>query len=160
MAVRGMHKPVTVTSHSVPSGVSEQPYSDRETRRGAENRASAALAADPKAIIGIGLEGGVAHVNGELWSTVWCCVADRSGNRCTANGVRFKIPEKISEKLREGTELGPIMDSFMNDKNTKKKQGMVGIVTNKFVSRSDAYASVVKLALGLWLGKDWDKAVT
>lgn len=50
---------------NVPSDVSAQPLSDRETRQGAMNRAKHALEKE-NADIGIGLEGGVMEIDGEL----------------------------------------------------------------------------------------------
>ena len=60
-------KDAEITSLSVPSGVSAQPFSDEETMQGAINRAKRAL--EEGAPIGIGLEGGVMKR-----STVYLCV--------------------------------------------------------------------------------------
>ena len=50
---------VTVSKHDVPSGVSDQPRGEEETRLGAQQRARGALAAAAAADYGVGLEGGV-----------------------------------------------------------------------------------------------------
>lgn len=148
---------VRILPGEVKSGVSEQPFSDEETKRGAVNRASAVLKANPEAELGIGLEGGITEIDGELWNTVWCCVTDKKENTFCTNGLRFKLPSSIAKELRAGKELGPIMDNLAKQENTKKKQGMIGVVTENFMTRPDAYAPIVKLAIGLWSGRNWEK---
>jgi len=151
---------VSVQGFEVESGVSNQPLSDEETRKGAENRAKAVLIelqTTNHETIGIGLEGGVfEHENGELWNTVWACVVDQSGHKVCANSERFKLPDSLSSMIRSGKEMGPAMDELIGSTNIKHHQGMIGVITNRFIDRTEMYASIAKLALGLWYGKDWE----
>lgn len=155
-----------VTGLSVPSGVSEQPKSDDETYRGALNRATSVLSAglsqttagkEALVSLGIGLEGGVFEKEkGELWSTVWAVVVDQSGHTTTANGARFKIPTIVADKIQAGEEMGPVIGQIVKDEDVKKKQGMIGIITQNFVDRTEEYSGIAKLALGLWYGRGWN----
>lgn len=161
---------IKVIGINVPSGINEQPMSDDETRAGAQNRSKAVLKAgletlsdDQKKqpILGVGLEGGVFEKSkDELWSTVWACVNDQAGNLYESNGARFKIPEIISQRILEGEEMGPIMGSFFADPNLKQKQGAIGAITKGFIDRTEEYTYIVKLALGLYFGRDWESEIT
>jgi len=151
---------------SVPSGVGEQPFSDEETRLGATNRARAVLKAGlkktsskaKKTTLGIGVEGGVFEkTRGELWSTVWAVIIDEKGNIYESNGARFKVPEPINSRLLAGEEMGLIVGSLFADPNLKQKQGAIGAITKGFIDRTEEYTYIVKLALGLYYGRDWDK---
>ncbi len=152
---------VQVKGFSVESGVPEQPMGDDETKQGAINRARAALQlADkdsiPEEVLGVGLEGG-AFINkqGVMWSTVWVAVVDPEGNLKTANGARFKVPSVVAKRIESGEEMGLIMADLLGDDDIKKKQGMIGVITNGFVDRTEEYTGLAKLALGLWYGQDW-----
>jgi non-canonical (house-cleaning) NTP pyrophosphatase len=90
---------IEITSHSVPSGVADQPFGDGETREGAKNRALAAYNdacsearkrndEDNIPDFAVGLEGGlekVAHEKGEeLWCMAWMVIVGSNSTRCTS----------------------------------------------------------------------------
>ncbi len=151
---------VVVTGFDIQSGVSEQPRSDEETRQGARARAKAALQAGGKTTrLGLGLEGGIHTFNNELWSTVWVAVLDRTGEYYESNGARFKLPKTIGDKLAAGEEMGPAVSELFAGDNIKQKQGAIGVITRNFVDRTTEYASIAKLALGLWFGRDWEQDI-
>jgi len=154
-----------VHGFEVESRVSSQPMTDEETQQGAINRAKAARLAGltqfpntvTKNCVGVGLEGGVTSWNDELWSTVWAAVVDDSGEVFTSNGARMKIPLSIAKPILEGGEMGPVVSKLVGVADVRKKQGMIGIVTQNFVNRTTEYGAIAKLAIGLWFGRDWEK---
>lgn len=163
-----------VTGYDVASGVSAQPMTDTETKKGSINRAKKALEAglsefatnkkqslDDDEALGVGLEGGVFEdENGTMWTTVWVSVVDQLGFVVSSNGSRFPVPEIIAEQISVGGEMGPVVDDIVGDSNIKHKQGMIGVITLGFVDRMEEYASIAKMSLGLWHGRDWqDKLV-
>ncbi len=145
------------------SGVSAQPKTDEETRKGAENRAKSALQAGlteinldkTETILGVGLEGGIFEHNGEMWSTVWCAVVDTEGNSWVCNGARIQVPEVIAQGIRAGKEMGEVMSTLTSIEEVRQKQGMFGIITQNFIDRTEEYAAIAKMALGLWYGRNW-----
>ncbi len=161
---------VQVLGFDVPSGVPDQPLGDPQTRAGAENRAKAALEdgiaqlkideAEEPNVLGVGLEGGVTEIDGKLWSTVWVAVVDCEGTIKVANGARFEVPEIVARQIQDGGEMGPIIANVVGQKDVRKKQGMIGIVTGNFVDRTEEYASIAKLALGLWYGRNWHQQLS
>lgn len=153
-----------VIGHDAPSGVSEQPMSDTETREGSLNRARAALewgvqehaVGEGIVCLGVGLEGGVTQVGDDLYSTVWVSVVDRDGGVAQSNGARFVIPQVVAEPILNGGEMGPIVSQLVGEHDIRSKQGFIGIATNNFVTRTEEYASIAKMAIGLWFGAGWD----
>ena len=143
------------------SGVPEQPVGDDVTRQGAENRARAMLKIakeeDIKAdFLGVGLEGGVfINDKDEMWSTVWAVVIDLEENIFYSNGARFLVPDKIAQQIKLGREMGPTVAQIIGEDNVKQKQGMIGVVTDNFIDRTEEYTGIVKLVLGLWYGRGW-----
>jgi inosine/xanthosine triphosphatase len=154
-----------VTGFEVESGVSEQPRSDQETKQGAINRAKHALRLGQKQVedkseigqqlLGLGLEGGIFIKDDEMWSTVWGAVVDQQGRVFLSNGARFQVPPMIAGLIRQGREMGPVMAELFKGREIKKQEGMIGIITKKFVDRTEEYSSIAKMCLGLWYGRDW-----
>ncbi|TLS39407.1 DUF84 family protein [Pseudalkalibacillus caeni] len=134
-------------SLNVPSGVSEQPFSDEETRLGAINRAKAVVERG-KVEIGIGLEGGVEEIDGQFFVCNWGAIADKNGTVHQAGGARFPLPDVIGEKLRKGEELGPIMSEYARIKEVNKKEGAIGIFTDGALDRKEMYVHIVKILIG------------
>lgn len=159
---------VVVEGFDVPSNIPEQPIGDKITKTGATNRAKAVLTEGLKKyevdgfqfaedeVLGVGLEGGVFDDDeGQMWSTVWAVVVDKTGFMEFANGARFKVPDLVANKIRFGEEMGPIISEIVGETDVRKKQGMIGITTMGFVDRTEEYQGIVKLALGLWYGRNW-----
>ena len=161
---------VVVEGFDVPSGIDEQPKSDKETKQGAINRAKSVLFEglqkfetdefqfEDDQVLGVGLEGGIFEDDeGQMWSTVWAVVVDKTGFMEFANGARFQVPDIVADRIRNGEEMGPVISKVVGESDVRKKQGMIGITTKGFVDRTEEYQGIAKLALGLWYGRDWLK---
>ncbi len=165
-AVTHMWPEAVVEGFETDSGVSPQPRSDHETFVGSRNRAQWALDEMQKKLqvnlfdekpdmLGVGLEGGVDETEDGLMNVVWCSVIDCEGNCFSSSGARFILDDEVSSRILSGEEMGPIMDSIVRDKDTKRKGGMIGIVTRNFFNRTEEYASIARLTIGLWFGRSW-----
>jgi len=90
---------IIISSHSVPSGVADQPFGDEETRNGAKNRAMAAYDAacseakennqlEDTPDFAVGLEGGLEKVvyenHEELWCMAWMAIVGSNSKTCTS----------------------------------------------------------------------------
>lgn len=166
----GFAEGVLVEACPVPSGVSEQPVGVAETRRGAVNRARAVLDVDvgreagvgPEAgtdredgaagggyDLGVGVEGGVAEVEGgdELLLVMWAAVTD--GERLgVGSGPSLVLPDRIAARVRGGEELGPVMDDVLGESDVARGRGAAGALTGGRVDRTEALATAVAGALG------------
>jgi len=137
---------VDVGSVDVESGVSDQPWGNEETLRGACNRAAAALSVDGAAL-GIGFEGGLIEVDGRIFTSAWCAVARDDGAMGVGGGANLLLPADVAEAVRAGAELGPAMDAFTGLEDTKHKDGAIGILTEGTIDRQGAYEHILTLAL-------------
>lgn len=146
-AVQGVFPLHTVTPKHVPSNVSSQPFSDEETRNGAVNRALQCATSNS---IGIGLEGGVMYVGSELYLCNWGALVSQDGALYTASGARIILPQEFTDPLKNGTELGDVMDRYVMKEGVRKKEGAIGIFTGELISRQEMFAHVVKLLRGQW----------
>ncbi|WP_433743796.1 DUF84 family protein [Falsibacillus pallidus] len=141
---------IEVVSIDAPSGVSSQPFSDKETIDGAVNRAEFARKA-AAADIGIGLEGGVVETENGLFLCNWGALSFGKEMPIVAGGARILLPNEIAEKLRAGLELGPVMDQFCQRKDVGKGNGAVGIFTGGLVKRDEMFEHILKLLVGQYL---------
>ncbi|WP_431027559.1 DUF84 family protein [Lysinibacillus sp. LZ02] len=132
---------------SVPSGVSEQPFSDAETRQGAINRALNTRKAT-NADLSFGLEGGVYEMDGMMYCCNWGAVALKDGTVISSSGASFVLPQEIAVKLRAGEELGPVMDTFTKTKDTRHHVGAIGIFTDGLIDRQVMFEHIVTLLIG------------
>ena len=130
----------------MPSGVASQPFSDAETRRGAENRAARAAELRPDADYWIGMEGGLVDEGELLVAFGWIVVrsASLAGSSRTAT---FVLPEKVARLVRSGTELGEADDVVFGRSDSKKRDGAVGLLTGNVIDRAALYEPSVVLAL-------------
>lgn len=136
-----------VTEIAVASGVAAQPTSLAETRRGAYQRALAAQRGSG-ADWGIGMEGGVDF---DDQTAAWLCgvvaVAVADGRRSHALGPMLLLPPAVGRCLREGQELGPVMDRLTGEAHTKARQGAIGVLTGGLILREEAWRMTLACAL-------------
>ena len=171
-----------VMGAEVSSGVSAQPMSELETMNGARQRAYGALKIDSETQYGVGIEGGVSELNptspswsgmhggrGKLYECAWVCVVKKSQitnsqilksksqeyEEGLGGGLYFELPGKIAQKIREGGELGPLMDEFTGKSNVKQGSGAIGIFTKGELDRKAAYVQIVLSALIKFVSPEW-----
>ena len=131
---------------SVPSGVRDQPMSNKETLDGARNRANNAKDQFPNAEYWVGIEGGIHEDDFGMQAFAWIVIQsnDRSNQAQTAV---FYVPEPIAKMVREGVELGEADDQYFGRSNSKQKDGAVGILTNGEIDRKAYYEHAMIMAL-------------
>ena len=117
-------------SLDAPSGVSEMPFGNEESIRGARNRAQFCLD-NSDAELAFGLEGYVKDLEEGMFLSGWCVAMNREGKTGIGSKGTIRLPKKIAERVRNGEELGPVMDDVMNEKDTKKTFNNTAIV--KFI---------------------------
>ncbi|WP_144510895.1 DUF84 family protein [Bacillus sp. FJAT-22090] len=131
----------------VPSLVSDQPMSNEETRQGAINRAKQ-LMEQSDGLFGIGLEGGVQEIGGTMYICNWGALATSNGVVFTATGAGIPLPEEIAVQLREGAELGPVMDVYTSKNDIRQEEGAIGVFTNGLITRSTMFEHIMYLLIG------------
>lgn len=137
---------VKVRGVSVKSGVSDQPKSDEETLKGAENRVKNACSEFSDADYWVGIEGGICAKQGGLEAFAWIVIqsTQKTGK---ARTTTFQLPVKVAELIAKGYELGEANDRLFKQENSKQKTGAVGLLTNNKINRTALYKQAVELAL-------------
>lgn len=136
-----------VAGITVPSGVPDQPMSERETFTGAWNRATSAASAAVGADFWVGIEGGIEEYHGELTTLAWVVVRSRDGRYGKGRSGTFFLPEPLAALVRCGRELGEASDELFNERNVKQHIGTVGLLSGGAIDRTQYYVGAVALAL-------------
>ncbi len=151
---------------AVDSDVPEQPRGHAQTIAGAQNRAESALAFGPEVDLGIGIEGGVAELRREgtgdrkwtpdiapiagssdLFLVMWAAASD--GARTTrGGGPSIRLPETVAARVRDGEELGPVLNDVLGTDDLGEQQGAAGVLTDGIIDRESSLVHAVAAALG------------
>ncbi len=132
---------------SVPSGVSDQPMTDEDTKQGAINRVNNAQQEIPNADFWVGLEGGIDMINEDMIAFAWMSIRDKSGYLSLTRTATFSLPPKIKDLVKGGMELGHADDLVFGKTNSKQANGAVGILTKDRITRDGYYKHALLLAL-------------
>lgn len=132
---------------SVPSGVSDQPMTSEETRTGALNRAKAAREVHPDADYFVGLEGVLEVIDEIMYAFSWNAIINSAGRESATRSATYELPNVITEKIHAGIELGHAANELYKRTDVKHTSGMVGILTNNIIGRTELYVQPTILAL-------------
>ncbi len=142
---------ITVVMKEVPSGVAPQPVGLTATITGASNRAQAALASEPAAALGIGIEAGLLEVPCTLSGFMdqqFAAIVDRDGVITLGGGSAFEYPKCIVDRVfAEKIEVGEAMESLTGIHSLGKKQGAIGYFSKGTLDRAHLTEQAVLTAL-------------
>jgi inosine/xanthosine triphosphatase len=148
---------IQVSALPVNSRVSNQPFNN-EAFTGAYNRAQALKEIDGQRHLGarffVGLEGGITHYVSRWFVFGAVCIIDSANSVGFATTPHFEIPSHLVERLRNGTELGEVIDELRGVPNTKQKDGAIGFFTRGAMTRKDLYVSGLISALVPFLNRE------
>ncbi len=133
-------------AQSVPSGVEDQPMSDRECILGAKNRAKRVLQ-KLKADYGVGIEGGIIKIDGQYFARAWVAIVNNKGVIGLSSSLSAPMPPKFMKLINNGMELGKANDMITGGKNTKHKEGYFGFISDSIITRKKGYIDAVVMAL-------------
>ncbi|MCA9389882.1 inosine/xanthosine triphosphatase [candidate division WWE3 bacterium] len=132
---------------SADSGVSDQPMTEKETLQGAHNRCQEAQKLSPQADYWVGIEGGLENIDGEMEAFAWICIYAKDGQHGRGRTGSFFLPDKVTELINQGMELGEADDIVFQQNNSKQKSGSIGILTRDVIDRTQYYEPAVIMAL-------------
>ncbi|MFQ3235647.1 MAG: inosine/xanthosine triphosphatase [Paraglaciecola sp.] len=134
---------------AAPSGVADQPMSAQETRIGALNRVTYCQQ-HRDADFYVAMEGGVD--NFEYGPATFAYVVIASGEKqSVSRGAMMPIPPQVYRALKEGKELGDVMDTLFDTHNVKQRGGAIGLLTKGNASREGNYSHAITLAMAPFL---------
>jgi inosine/xanthosine triphosphatase len=134
-----------VTGLDTISGVSDQPSSDEEALRGAENRARAAMRALPSAFA-VGIESGISSFADGLFSFTWVAILSSDGEMGRACSARIELPAAIAAELVAGLDLETAMLKATREVGLGTGGGAFGHLTGGTVTRTAATLQALHLA--------------
>lgn len=134
------------TGISVPSGVNDQPFGNRETFQGALNRAKGARNANPNAHFWVGIEGGNIRHGNEMETMAWVVILSKNKLGKARTSGFFLAPKTVA-LVNEGMELGHADEITFGIENSKQKMGSSGLLTDNVIDRARFYIPAVILAL-------------
>jgi inosine/xanthosine triphosphatase len=131
---------------SVSSGVGDQPMTNTETLKGADNRAKNLKANFPEGDFFVGIEGGIQAIGDEMEAFAWIAIL---GDKLTGKvqSSTFQLPPKIVALIHQGIELCHAADIVFQRKNSKQGNDAVRILTNNAIDRVEYYRHAVILVL-------------
>lgn len=152
-AIRKVWSDAEIFSFEATSKVSDQPKTNKEAIEGAINRAKDCLSKN-SADMAIGIESCIYENEFGVFVSAWAVAIDKNGNVGIGSGGGPILPQRIVSEIKKGRELGPIMDEIVHDKDTKKKQGTIGILTGNILKRIDSLEFPVICALSRFINPD------
>ncbi|MEJ2049359.1 MAG: inosine/xanthosine triphosphatase [Calditrichota bacterium] len=135
-----------IDSCSVSSGVADQPMSDQETLQGAFNRCQQASRQVPNADYYVGIEGGIADSAEGMAAFAWIVILSHGRIGRGRTGTFF-LPDRVTNLVRKGKELGEANDIVFDKHNSKQVNGAIGLLTGDIIDRTRLYQHGVLMAL-------------
>ena len=130
---------------NAPSQVADQPMTVDETQLGAINRVKYCQQ-HCLADFYVAIEGGVDQFEYGPATFAYVAIADQK-KMATGRSCNLPLPPVIYQALKNGEELGDVMDRFFNTNNVKQKQGAIGLLTNGLATREGVYRQAILLAM-------------
>lgn len=144
-AFRTFFKDVTVKGVEVDPEVPAQPFNEM-IFMGARNRALKSLKF-MNSDFGVGIEGGALELYENRFITTAVCIARKDGLISYGMTGSFPVPDNVWSRLKEGQELGDVIDSMTGMKGLKKGLGAIGIYTKGKITRKDYLKEGIIMAL-------------
>lgn len=132
---------------SVPSEVPDQPMNDFETKQGALNRVHNAQVVISDGDFYVGLEAGIEEPFTYAWMIIESNPSVGKVQRGESRSACLMLPPLVLEKVKQGKELGHVMDEVFATENIKQKGGAIGLLTHHQLTRSSVYHQALVLAL-------------
>lgn len=141
---------VRIRAYDAKSDVPEQPF-EKETRKGAVNRAKAALGGHDMAV---GIEAGVFEMKDGLYDFQYCAIIDKTGKLTVGTGMGFRYPDKVADLVRGGMTVGDAMKEVYGKTDIGRKQGAIGFLSKGLIDRKTLTEQSVLAAM---IPRIWDE---
>jgi len=139
--------PASVVAAAKPAALPPQPIGLDAVVKGAVKRAGAALQAVAEAEHGVGIEAGVVAATGRHLDITVAAVADRTGEVTLGFGPAFQVPAVFLGEVLRGVELGVLTERHFRRGAVGYREGIIGILTRRRVTRLELNLAAVAMAL-------------
>jgi inosine/xanthosine triphosphatase len=146
---------VEVIPALVDSGVKPFPMSQAETLQGAINRAQSAQKMEPTTDFSVGIEGGLFSFNNTTY--IQAIAAVMKGSKISvARSVALEVAQAFVEKLDPTSDASKdIVDKLMGKTNLFQNEGVMGVLTQNRLTRTQILRDAVICALPRFLIPDF-----
>ncbi len=134
-----------VTTAEAAGGASAETTDEASAEVADEASAEAANGAPAEVADGAG-DAAPESAGGDLSLLVWAAVTDGT-EVGVATGPSFPLPPAVARRVRDGEELGPVVDDLLDESGVARGRGTAGVVTGGRVDRRDALRTAVAGAL-------------
>jgi inosine/xanthosine triphosphatase len=139
----------------VESGVKPFPMSQSETLQGAINRAQEAKKMEPTADFSVGIEGGLFRFNNTTYIQAIAAVM-KGSNISVARSVALEIAQSFVDKLDPTSDASKdTVDKLMGRTNVFQNEGVMGVLTQNRLTRTQILRDAVICALPRFLLPDF-----
>ncbi len=154
-AFRQYFAEVEIIPVKVDSGVQPFPMSQAETLKGAITRAKAAQKKEPSADFSVGLEGGLITFNKTTFIQAIVAVLKKT-ELSVARSAAIEVSQRLVEKIdpTSDTSKGTV-DQMMGRTNVFQNEGVIGVLTQNRLPRTQVLRDVVICALPRFLVPDF-----
>tara|TARA_R110000751_G_scaffold116604_2_gene216420 strand:+ start:185193 stop:185723 length:531 start_codon:yes stop_codon:yes gene_type:complete len=137
---------------NAPSSVPEQPMTTAETQLGAINRVKYCQL-HTQADYYVAFEGGVDQFEYGPATFAFVAIADQQ-QLSIGRSCNLPLPPLVYQALKQGEELGHVMDRLFSTENVKQKGGAIGLLTKGLATRESVYRQATLLALAPFVNSD------
>ena len=154
-AFRTYFDDVEVKALSLPSGVKAFPTSDEETLRGAMNRAEKAHSLEPEADFVVGIEGGLVWLEGHVF-VHQIAVVIKGDIKGIGISQGYMAPDRLIRQLdMESDDSRRIIDGYFDRDEILSDEGVIGVMTNGVLTRTDASRDAVICAMTRFVNPEY-----
>ena len=139
--------PARVVAVAKPAALPPQPVGLDVIVNGAVERAKAAVQAAEGTEHGVGVEAGAVEAGGTHLDITVAAIADRSGQVTLGFGPAFQIPALFLAEVLRGVELGVLAERRFKRRAVGYREGIIGVLTRRRVTRLDLNRAAVAMAL-------------
>lgn len=139
--------PARVVAVAKPAALPPQPVGLDVIVNGAMERAKAAVQVAEGAEHGVGIEAGAVEAGGTHLDITVAAIADKSGQVTLGFGPAFQIPAIFLAEVLRGVELGVLAERHFRRGAVGYREGIIGVLTRRRVTRLDLNRAAVAMAL-------------
>lgn len=141
-ALNGLGEKAKIIEVKVDSGISEQPIGEKETIKGAINRACRALLLETKADLGIGLEGGLVKIKGRYFLVCVAALTDHQKNLSLGISSKWPLPRKVSQEIDRGGFFADLIREYAKKRKKRQEQNLLQLL----IFRRQPFLEAIKIA--------------
>ncbi|MFX1317737.1 MAG: DUF84 family protein [Promethearchaeota archaeon] len=146
---------VDILPVKVDSGVQPFPLSEAETIKGAITRAQIAQKQKPSADFSVGLEGGLTAFNEAVYIQAIAAIL-RNTTLSVARSVAVEVSQQLVKRIDPSSDRSKkIVDNLMGRRNLFQNEGVIGVLTQERLTRTQVLRDAVICALPRFLAPEY-----